>query len=33
MKVTVKQIESESELIVVGNRIFTKEEREEILHA
>lgn len=33
MKVTVEQIENESELIAIGNRIFTKEEREEILHA
>ena len=33
MKVTVEQIENESELIAIDNRIFTRKEREEILHA
>lgn len=33
MKITVKQIESEEELITIGNRTFTREEREEILNA
>lgn len=33
MKITVKQIENERELITVGNRTFTREEREEILNA